>query len=603
MATQLEIEKVIESTDMVDLVSPYVKLSKQGKNYKGLCPFHDEKTPSFVVSQEKHLAHCFGCGKGGDPIHFLMDIKQISFNEALAELAKKNGIALNIQIANQKPNYSKYYEMLELATRFYKRNLSSTKSGKIALNYLYQRGLDDETIQQFDIGLAPTQKDALYQVLKEANYLELDMIDLGLVAADESSYHDIFTRRIMFPIKDEQGHTIGFSARIFDDPDPNQPKYINTKETFLYHKGAILYHLDAAKNEILRKKRVILHEGQMDVIASTRSGLKESICTMGTALTVEQAKVLKKYADHAIICYDGDKAGIAASKKAISTFQKAGMQTHLVLLPNGMDPDEFVLKNGSDEYLDYFESHILDEFSYLFEIVFLNRNLEDDSIVEQVKQEAFSAIQAMPSQTLKEKYFKELSNRLKASIEAITSDYNTYCSTNVTYDFVEDTYQDDIFGEQNSIISTPSKIKPQRIYELRLFLYARQSRENALEIDRRLGEDICAFTPKYRSLWMILIDEYYAQYENFDDATFMPMLSMEQKTDYLDIIDQMRGHIGEYEDADLNCIIKKMHEVSAVEKNKIISEQIKSSSDLDFQTKKIAEKFNNKKKMMSTRRK
>ena len=334
MPTQDEINRVIESTDMVDLVSPFVKLTKQGKSYKGLCPFHNEDTPSFVVSQEKHLAHCFGCGKGGNPINFLMQIKQISFNEALNELATKNGIKLtNVVINKKSQDYTKYYEMMQLAAKFYEKNLTTTKSGLEALEYLHKRGLSDETIKMFKIGLAPNNVDALYKVLKDANYLELDMIDVGLIGHNDKGYYDIFSKRIMFPITDEMGNIIGFSGRIFNNNDPNQPKYVNTKETFLYKKGSVLYHLDLAKQEILRKKRVILHEGQMDVIAATSAGFKEAICSMGTALTEAQALVLKKYSSQAIICYDGDKAGIAASKKAINIFKKVGMTASLVLLP------------------------------------------------------------------------------------------------------------------------------------------------------------------------------------------------------------------------------------------------------------------------------
>ncbi|MCM1131820.1 MAG: DNA primase, partial [Anaeroplasma bactoclasticum] len=486
MATQEEITKIIESTDMVELVSPYVKLTKQGKNYKGLCPFHNEDTPSFVVSQDKHLAHCFGCSKGGNPIQFLMDIKLISFPEALSELAKKNGIELKdeYQPKQQKQDNTLYYEMMSTAAQFYHQNLTLTKSGKTALNYLYQRGIDDETIKTFKIGLAPSTKDALYKVLKEANYLEINMMDLGLVDHNDQGYYDIFSKRITFPITDEQGHVVGFSARIFDNPDKSQPKYINTRDTFLYHKGNILYHLDQAKTEILRKKRFILCEGQMDVIASTYSGLKESICTMGTALTLDQAYVLKKYADHAIICYDGDKAGINASKKAISIFKKAGMNVHLVLLPKGMDPDEYVRGYGQEEYLKYFESHIVDEHEYTFETAFINVNLEDALVVESVKSTVFAQIQKMSSQTAKEKYLSLLANRINSSLSAIIADYDVYTKTT---SYQQPSY-DDVYEEEPIFLKPIEEENKYRNYELRLFLYARNSKERALKIDKRLGD-------------------------------------------------------------------------------------------------------------------
>lgn len=601
MATNEEIEKIIESTDMVELVSPYVTLTKQGKSFKGLCPFHDEKTPSFVVSQEKHLAHCFGCGKGGNPIQFLMDIKQIPFQEALAELAKKNGISIALQPKKQGKDYTKYYEMLDLAATFYAQNLNFTKSGKVALEYLKKRGLDETTIKAFGIGLAPKSMDSLYKVLKEAHYLELDMLDLGLIGKNDKGYYDIFMNRITFPIKDEQGHTIGFSARIIE-ADPNQPKYINTKETFLYHKANILYHLDAAKGEILKKKRVILHEGQMDVIASTRAGLLESICTMGTALSYDQALVIRKYCEHAIICYDGDKAGIQASKKAIRVFKRAGIKVHLVLLPNGMDPDEFVLEHGIDAYLSYFEGHIIDELEYAFETIFLNRSLTDSVALEEMKLEAFQSIRQMPSQTVKEQFFKKLASKMNASLESIILDYNSYCKTDYTAEPVEES-DDSLFLPPLSNETVKPVQRKVKDYEIRLFLYARQSKQQAMNIDRKISEYLNAFEVKNRKLWSVLIDEYYATHETFDDADFCKLLDEDLKEQYLFNLEYIRGKIGVYGDADLNMIINKMKEVYYQIHNRVLTEQIVESNDLSFQTKKLADKFENKKKTMPTRRK
>lgn len=594
MATQEEINRVIETTDMVELVSPYVKLTKQGKNYKGLCPFHNEDTPSFVVSQDKHLAHCFGCSKGGNPIQFLMDIKMISFREALHELAKKNGIELKEEYHSspQKQDNTLYYEMLSTTSKFYHQNLTMTKSGKEALDYLYKRGIDDETIKAFQIGLAPANKDSLYKVLKEANYLEINMMDLGLVDHNAQGYYDIFSKRITFPIRDEQGHVVGFSARIFNNPDKTQPKYINTRDTFLYHKGNILYHLDLAKTEILRKKRFILHEGQMDVIASTFSGLKESICTMGTALTLDQAYVLKKYAEHAIICYDGDKAGINASRKAISIFKKAGMKVHLVLLPDGMDPDEYVHTYGQDEYVKYFESHILDELEYNFETAFLNVNLEDAVTVESVKNTVFEQIQKMSSQTAKEKYLGLLASKIHGSLQAITMDYESYSRQNnsiMNYDEYE----------EEPIQFTPETIqKTFYEYELRLFLYARNSKDRALQIDKKLEDSIDAFQPTNREIWIALINQYYAQYEQFDDALFCSILNEEQRRVYIENLEKVKGSSAPYTDADLECILKKMQEMHHKVLNQGLTQIIQNSTDIEFQKAKLAEKFNNKKQSM-----
>ena len=602
MATREEIDKVIESTDMVDLVSPYVKLSKQGKSLKGLCPFHDEKTPSFVVSQEKHLAHCFGCGKGGNPIQFLMDIKQISFNEALAELAKKNGIKIDVKVNNSnKQDYSKYYEMFEIVQKFYNQNLNLTKTGKEALKYLYKRGLDEDTIKMFNIGLAPSEVDSIYKILKEANYLELDMIDLGIVNSSPKGYYDLFTKRIMFPICDEFGHIIGYSGRQYESDDPDQPKYVNTKETFLFKKGLVLFNLHNAKSEILRKKRVILHEGQMDVIAAYRAGIKEVVCTMGTALTIDQARILKKYTDNVIICYDGDKAGINASKKAISILKQLNMKVHLVLLPKGSDPDEFVCTYGSEAYLEYFENNILDEQEYLFEVAFLNKNLGDGIVVEEIKTEAFNLIKNMPSQTSKDKYLKLLSTRLNANAYSIIIDYNSYCNINQGTYPVENYPDDNIFDNNffEDILQPVIEEKTNNsIFDTRLLLYARSSKDKALEIDEKISDYFNAFNPVTRNIWIKLINEYYSDYETFDDKTFISMLSSEEKKVYLDSIEQARSSIDPYNDADLELLISKMGTKEFKERNKLIDKQIKNLNDNQTKLLKINEKFKNKKKTM-----
>lgn len=605
MPTQEEIERVIENTDMVELVSPYTKLTKQGKNFKGLCPFHNEDTPSFVVSQEKHLAHCFGCGKGGNPITFLMDIKQVGFNEALGELAQKNGIKLSGFSQNKKKqDFSKYYEMMQLAAKFYTKNLTTTKSGLEALEYLHKRGLDDETIKTFQIGLSPQSLSTLYQVLKDSNYLELDMMDLGLVKKGDKGYYDLFTRRIMFPIANEQGNVIGFSARIFNNPDKTQPKYINTMDTFLYKKGTVLYHLDQAKTEILRKKRVILHEGQMDVIAAHRAGYTEAVCCMGTALTKEQALTLKKYASSAIICYDGDKAGIAASKKAIQIFKSVGMSVHLVLLPNGMDPDEFILKQGISAYQSYFEHQILDEQQYLFEIAFLNKNLQDIGQVEQIKEEIFSMMTYLNSQTLKETYLTKLAKALNVSLDSITLDYNHYYNANGSTQYVENRYtaEDYIdFVETPYVAEPPKRISPQfkKNFELRLFMYARESKEKAQQIDHRIMNYMSAFTPAYREVWIQLLNNYYYQYESFDDALFCSILTTEQKAVYLSIIEQLKGNPEKYSEADLECCIEKLKELEIKEEIRVLKEKAMKTQD----PKMLEQIYELKKSQMKNRRK
>lgn len=593
MASKQEIQNIIDATDIVSLVSEYVKLDKQGKNYKGLCPFHHEDTPSFVVNQEKKLAHCFGCGGGGDPIKFLMQIENINYPEAINRLAKRSGIKLNNAYENTRPNpLTKYFQIMQIAQAFYNKFLENSESGKDALNYLYKRGLDDETIKVFGIGLAPMEPNLLYQVLKESNCLELDMADLGLVDKNNHGYYDIFTRRIMFPICNETGNCLGFSGRIYNNSDKNQPKYVNSRDTILYKKKDVLFNLHLAKGEILKKKRVILHEGQMDVIASYRSGLKEAVCTMGTALSIDQAMILKKYTNHAVICYDGDKAGINASLKAIKIFQDAGFIVHLVLLPNGADPDDFVLKNGTLAYADYFENNLLDANSYIYEQAVLNKNFNDETVIDGIKTQVFEMIFRSNSNTIKEEYLSKLANKLGVSLNALSLDYSKYCNiyapTNVVDNYVED--------KNNLDFVKPIKnLDIIQNYEIRLFMYAKATKEKALYIDNVLSDRIEALSKNNQNLWISLINGYYEMYNEFNEELFISMLSDEAKNHYYHIMDILKKDMLPYTDENLNDCLEKLRLVKIDKQNESISTEISLLDDESKKIKLVADKFKNKK--------
>ena len=601
-----DIKQIIDATDIVALVSSYnIKLEKQGKNYKGLCPFHHEDTPSFLVSVEKKLAHCFGCGGGGDPIKFIMQIEGIGFQEAVAKLAEFNGMEYKGNFQKKEDPNKKYYEILNLAVNFYKANYEKTEYGLEAREYLLKRGLTDEVIKDFNIGLAPKQIDTLYKVLKESNYLELDMIDSGLINSDEKSYHDFFVSRIMFPIYNEAGNPIGFSGRIFNNTDKNQPKYVNSKESMVYHKGDVLFNIQNAKGEIMRKKRVILHEGQMDVIAAYRSGFKEAICTMGTALTITQARLLSKYANNAIICYDGDNAGIKASKKAIKIFEQTGFNVRLVLLPQGMDPDEYVLKYGVLEYQKYFESHIIDALEYQYVTAFLNKNLNDNIVFKDVCEEIFSLLINEKSQSIIESYLNRLSKDTNTLIDAIHLDYEAYRNKNVLNNQID--YP--IYDEPSDYVEAePVEIKEiwNSTAELRLFIYAKESKANAIYIDQTLGESIYGFKPKTLNLWFKLINEYYANFDKFEEGKFIKLLINQDDVNYYTQMMEVvsKDYIEPYNQQDMLKCIEKVERDCCDAKNNDIKRKIASnntSSEKKFQY--ANEAFINRKKKLELAKK
>ena len=463
MIEERQIQEIIDKTDIVGLVSEFVTLNKRGKNYFGLCPFHDDSNPSFSVSPEKKIAKCMTCGEGGNPINFLRKIKNISFEDACQNLAERVGIQLNLtKTPKIVDNNQKYYEINQIAQQFYQHFLFNSQTGKEALNYLNKRGLTLETIKMFGIGLAPKEHDTLYKVLKDKKYSEIDIEDIGLIKSNKDGYYDMFCNRIMFPIIDDNNHVLGFSGRIYYQSD-NEPKYVNTAETVIYRKGEMLYNLNNAIPSARKTGTIILCEGQMDVIACANAGIKNVICSLGTALTEEQVRLISKYSKRVVIAYDGDDAGIKATQKAFNLL--AHLKTTSVTLPNGMDPDEYLKTYGTEEFKNYIVNNQKDQLDFLYFNAFRNRDLAVNYDYEAVKNEIFTFLKAAKSTTLVEKYLKKLSVDLKISYEAIFNDYNLYSTRNVKPKNVE------IKDEETNI---EKKMLPHEKMFLSLIIYSKE---------------------------------------------------------------------------------------------------------------------------------
>lgn len=347
------ISEIKNSVNIVDVIGEVVKLTKSGRNYLGLCPFHQEKTPSFNVIEDKQFFHCFGCGKSGDVFKFLEEYRQITFMESIKILSERIGMDLALEVPNQtqaKQNpHQKLFDINQDASKFYQAVLKTTKVGEEARNYLYQRGLDDQMIDYFNIGLAPDESNYLYQSLSP-RYDEDTILNSGLFNLSEAGFiFDSFRNRIIFPLTDENGHVIGFSGRIWTqaDQDRKEAKYKNTRATTIFNKSYELYHLDKARPVMAKSHEVYLMEGFMDVIAAYRAGIENAVASMGTALTPEHVKHLKKFTKKVILTYDGDKAGQNAIAKSLDILQD--LTVEIVRIPNQMDPDEFIKANSADE--------------------------------------------------------------------------------------------------------------------------------------------------------------------------------------------------------------------------------------------------------------
>ena len=338
-----KITELRNKLNIVDVISSYIPLTKKGRNYFGLCPFHDDHTPSLSISPEKQIYKCFVCGESGNVFNFVMNYEHLSFPETINNLAKSIGMDMGITIKSESNKNSKYYEIMDIANKFYQNNLLSREGAK-AREYLEKRKLDKETITEFGIGLSLNKHDSLTKLLIDKGHSleELNLIDLA------NTNHDSFINRVMFPLHNKDGKVIGFSGRIYDNSDLN--KYQNTKETPIFKKGENLFNYHRAKDEIRKKKFVIVMEGFMAVIRAYTVGVKNCIATMGTALTHEQATLIKKLSNTIYLCYDGDDAGHKATFASGDEFTKMGCNVLVIPLTDKLDPDDYIIKYGDEAF-------------------------------------------------------------------------------------------------------------------------------------------------------------------------------------------------------------------------------------------------------------
>jgi len=341
------IRKIKEQNDIVDVISERVKLKRIGRNYTGLCPFHNEKSPSFSVSQDKQIYKCFGCGEAGNVISYIMKDRNVSFPEAARVLADRANISIEIESEGnneQKDMHKKMHNINVEAARYFYDNLRKDKKAEA---YFLNRGISDLTMKKFGLGFSFDKWDGLLLYLKKKGYSELDLLNIGLIVkSPKGSYYDRFRNRIMFPVFDYKGKVIGFGGRVLDD---SKPKYLNSPETPLFYKGLHLYGLNfVIKNN--RSKAIIVVEGYMDCISLHQYGFTNVVASLGTALTINQAKLLKKYVDTVIIAYDADVAGQAATIRGLEILRNEGFDLRVLIVPKGKDPDEYIKNNGNQAF-------------------------------------------------------------------------------------------------------------------------------------------------------------------------------------------------------------------------------------------------------------
>lgn len=427
-AMNSDIEEIKSRLNIVDVLGTYIRLEKAGANWRALCPFHNEKSPSFMVSEERQRWHCFGCQKDGDIFSFVMEMEGLDFKEALNNLAEKAGVELkkiNPKLAAEK---SKTLEILELAAKFYETQLWKGEGKEKIIRYLYDRGLKDEALKEFRLGYAPKGWRNLLTFLTGRGYTENEILKTGLLVKKDTTNQELKTKnqsydrfrdRIIFPVADLNGKVVGFSARVAPGGDETQAKYVNTPETEAYHKSKILYGIDKARQEMRKKDFALLVEGNTDVIAAWQAGLKNTVAVSGTALTPEQINIIKRYTDKIKMLFDMDSAGENATKKSIKSCFEKEMDVRIVTLPEGKDAAELAQKDP--EKLKAAVEKAKGAMEYFFEKTFSRYDKNKVADKKTIAGELLAQIGNLAGEIEKRHWIKKLANDLETE-EAVLTD-------------------------------------------------------------------------------------------------------------------------------------------------------------------------------------
>ena len=418
-----QVAQIREKTDIVSLLSEYITLKKAGRNFKANCPFHSEKTPSFVVSPERQIWHCFGgCNKGGDVYSFLMEYEKLEFPEALRMLAKRAGVTLTSGIESSGQAFQKesLYKINSLAKEYYHFVLTKHKAGKNALEYIKKRGINDKVIETFALGFSPATGTALSDYLiKKKKISSKDVIDAGLGFQRGGNVVDFFRGRLMFALIDHRDNVVGFSGRDLTNSD-NTSKYINTRETLIYHKGEHFYGLNITKEAIRRENQVIVVEGEFDVLSCFQNGVANVVAVKGTALTDMQANLLSRFSQKITFCFDADKAGQEAIKRSLVVVEKKGLTPTVIDIPGAKDPDEAIATNPAS-----FKKAVKEDipiYDYLLAKALSSEDIETADGKKKIADELLPFIAQITNEIIKEHYLKKIADSLSTSYESIAKE-------------------------------------------------------------------------------------------------------------------------------------------------------------------------------------
>ncbi len=582
------IDQIRSDVNILDIVGQYVQLHRSGSNWFGLCPFHTEKTGSFSVNEPKQFFHCFSCGRGGNVFKFLMEIEDLTFPEAVYRTAELSGIELDAKYLPQnagaedtQSETGKLKRLYAQAGQLYHHILVNTKLGQPALDYLHERGLSDELIAEFQLGYAPQAEilQAFFHEKKLDDYQTLRKS--GLFSEREGEdLAERFNDRIMFPIRDQTGSIIAFSGRLLT-PDKKLPKYLNSPEGILFNKRKVLFNFDKAKKTIRHESKVYLFEGFMDVLAAWRAGIKNGVASMGTSLTSEQIYLLEQTASKLYICYDGDLPGRKATKRALELIAPLSkFELGAILLPEKLDPDEYVRKYGPENFKDFVTSHERTELEFYLEYFRVGRNLETESdqlayitdVLEKVAQVKDPLARDLTLNRLA-KEFELDKNNLTSQLQALMQQVQ---SEQLKQDQANSLKRSDKVVYSTQQRQEKKRYSPAEQAE-RLLLY-RLLHEHDVFLRIKGLADFSFIHEEYETIFL-LVDGYFDRYSEYESASFLDFLKDEHLRQI--IISLELGDYGEVNEQEISdCLAFIMQHSPLEEQIKVVKTKLEQAKRL-----------------------
>lgn len=534
------IEEVRHQTNIVDVIGQYVQLKKSGKNYMGLCPFHNEHSPSFSVAEDKQMYHCFGCGNGGNVFKFLQEIEGISFPEAVAKTIDLGNLTVDWSLSSQSDrsnnkedsSHTALIQLHEKAADLFQHMLLNTKAGEKAFGYLKDRGLTLEQIEQFQIGFAPKERILLQQVFKNDAVPEEKIAASGLmIQRDNGEWVDRFYQRIMFPIKNAQGKIIAFSGRLLEEETVNtkeMPKYLNSPETELFNKRTTLFNFDKARGEARKENEIILFEGFMDVISAWGVGIKHGVASMGTSLTNEQIQMIQRVTPNVLICYDGDRAGFEATHRAIQLLtDNSSLDMSIIHLPEKLDPDEYIKKYGASSFVELVHHGRETVFTFKMNYHKQGKNLDNETEKLTYIHEVIAELAKVSSIVEREMYIKQLTATFHFSEESIQQELAEHLAKNrQTRQENRETRRQEQHIEKR-VVQEQQKRKIDRIEKAERILLYRTINEKAIQNQLNQLPDFSFVHDEYQEIYQHYSD-YMLLNDKFEHAGFLDYLQDEQ---------------------------------------------------------------------------